>query len=93
MTTIESEGQLSLRLQKLSVVVPVFNECESLEQLVEEIAAGVGSGVAAFEIILIDDGSTDDSWSAITRLARARAWVSGIRLRRSSVGGPPKQAL
>ena len=76
----------------LSVVVPVFNEQESLVQLIDELTAGIGRSVASFEIILVDDGSTDDSWRLITELSQAaspvassenRVPVSGIRFRRN----------
>ena len=55
----------------LSVVVPVFNEQESLVQLIEELKAGIGRSVASFEIILVDDGSTDYSWRLISELSQA----------------------
>ena len=71
----------------LSVVVPVYNEQESLVQLIDELNAGIGSTVATFEVILVDDGSTDESWRVITQLSQASesnaAPVSGIRLRRN----------
>ena len=71
----------------LSVVVPVFNEHESLVQLIDELNAGIGNAVAKFEVILVDDGSTDASWRVITQLSQAdtagAAPVSGIRLRRN----------
>ena len=71
----------------LSVVVPVFNEHESLVQLIDELNAGIGKAVAKFEVILVDDGSTDESWRVITQLSQAAesnaAPVSGIRLRRN----------
>ena len=76
----------------LSVVVPVFNEQESLVQLIDELKDGIGRSVASFEIILVDDGSTDDSWRLIAELSQVastvassenRVLVSGIRLRRN----------
>lgn len=71
----------------LSVVVPVFNEQESLVQLIDELNAGLGNAVAKFEVILVDDGSTDESWRVITELSQSAesnaARVSGIRLRRN----------
>lgn len=71
----------------LSVVVPVYNEHESLVQLIDELNAGIGNAVAKFEIILVDDGSTDESWHVITQLSQTAtqntAPVSGIRLRRN----------
>jgi glycosyltransferase involved in cell wall biosynthesis len=67
----------------LSVVVPVFNERDSLVQLVDELQAGIRASVSKFEIILIDDGSTDDSWKIVCELANSESAVSGIRLRRN----------
>jgi glycosyltransferase involved in cell wall biosynthesis len=71
----------------LSVVVPVFNEHQSLVQLVDELNAGISKAVTKFEVILVDDGSTDESWRVITQLSQASgphiAPVSGIRLRRN----------
>lgn len=67
----------------LSVVVPVFDERHSLVQLVDELQAGVRSAVARCEIILVDDGSSDDSWSVIQGIAAREVAVAGIRLRRN----------
>ncbi len=71
----------------LSVVVPVYNEQESLVQLVYELNAGIGNAVTKFEVILVDDGSTDESWRVITQLSQSAGTntppVSGIRLRRN----------
>lgn len=67
----------------LSIVVPVFNERDSLVQLIDELQAGVRSSVQSYEIILVDDGSTDDSWQVIQQLASREPVVSGIRFRRN----------
>jgi len=67
----------------LSIVVPVFNEQDSLIQLIDELQAGVRACVTGYEIILVDDGSTDRSWSVIQELAARESLVSGIRLRRN----------
>lgn len=67
----------------LSVVVPLFNEEASLEPLVQAIhrvASGMGVG---YEVILVDDGSTDGSWHRIEALAAADARVKGIRFGRN----------
>ena len=76
----ESSGSDSVTL---SVVVPVYNERDSLVQLVDELQAGVRSSVSSYEIIFVDDGSTDDSWKKIEELASREPVVSGIRLRRN----------
>ena len=71
----------------LSVVVPVYNEQDSLVQLLDELIAGIGHAVAKFEVILVDDGSSDDSWRVITELSQSdtpgRISVFGIRFRRN----------
>lgn len=67
----------------LSVVVPVFNEGESVTPLVAEIAATARQANLDLDVFLVDDGSTDDSWSRISELAAEFPWVHGIRLRRN----------
>lgn len=67
----------------LSVIVPVFNEQDSLHQLIDELQASVKPTVATCEVFLIDDGSTDKSWDTIQSLSALDANVSGIRLRRN----------
>jgi glycosyltransferase involved in cell wall biosynthesis len=67
----------------LSVIVPVLNEEESLDQLWDEISATADHAVERYEVIFIDDGSTDSSWQSINRLSTADERISGIRLRRN----------
>lgn len=72
-----------MELPDVSVVVPVFDEDESLPELAQQIAdvcRGVGY---SFEVWFIDDGSRDDSWSVIERLHRDDARFGGVRLRRN----------
>lgn len=71
------------RLVRLSVVVPVFNEVESLEPLVAEIDAAAAALGAPYEIIFVDDGSSDGSQSVLTRIAEARPNVRLIEFRRN----------
>jgi glycosyltransferase involved in cell wall biosynthesis len=70
-------------LLTLSVIVPVLDERNSLTLLIDELKAAVRASVATFEVVLVDDGSTDDSWSVIRTLAASDPAVSGIRLRRN----------
>ena len=52
----------------LSVVVPCFNEQESLAELYRRLATACRSSVnSSFEIVLVDDGSTDRTWSVFAR--------------------------
>lgn len=68
----------------LSLVVPVFNERESLAPLSAEIAA-VAMQMAdwRFEVVFVDDGSTDGSWQEVRKLAEADGRVRGVKFRRN----------
>lgn len=66
----------------LSVIVPVLNERDTLQTLTRELNAAAQGVVNDFEIIFVDDGSTDDSWSVIQVLAAA-PHITGIRFRRN----------
>ena len=67
----------------LSIVIPVFNESESLERLHEEITAMARDEGYDLDIIFVDDGSTDSSWQIIDRLSKKDPQVRGIRFRRN----------
>ncbi|MFP6765462.1 MAG: glycosyltransferase family 2 protein [Planctomycetaceae bacterium] len=67
----------------LSVIVPVFNEEESLLQLCREIISSCEQNETSFEIIFIDDGSTDCSWNIIQEAGSLDQRISGIRFRRN----------
>jgi glycosyltransferase involved in cell wall biosynthesis len=67
----------------LSIIVPVMNEEGSLQQLWEEILAVAQTAVDRFEVIFIDDGSTDSSWQIISELSTQDSRISGIRFRRN----------
>lgn len=67
----------------LSIVIPVFNEAESLRQLHAELGEVAGGLDQPVEVIFVDDGSTDGSWAVIVELAATDARVRGIRFRRN----------
>jgi glycosyltransferase involved in cell wall biosynthesis len=67
----------------LSICVPVYNEAENLPLLYGAIVAVVDPATIPIEIILVDDGSTDGSWTAIRALAAADPRVVGLKLRRN----------
>ncbi len=69
---------------ELSLVIPVYNEDENLEPLVREIAAALEPGSRSYEILLVDDGSTDRSPEVMAGLAAADPRIRRIRLRRNS---------
>ena len=63
----------------ISVVIPLLNESDSLTELHDWIAKVMQSNHFSYEIIFIDDGSTDDSWEVITSLSNNNNSVKGIR--------------
>lgn len=67
----------------ISVVIPVYNEQDSLAVLYDELAKVAQSANLHFEILFIDDGSSDDSWGVIRVLSEKHADVHGIRFRRN----------
>jgi len=67
----------------LSAVIPVLNEAESLPALYGELCEVAGAGGYELEIVFVDDGSTDNSWDEIEKLAAHDARVRGIRFRRN----------
>jgi glycosyltransferase involved in cell wall biosynthesis len=68
---------------ELSILVPVYNEVDSLPQLYEEICRASAATVSSFEIIFVDDGSSDGSAEAMDRLADQDPRVTVIHLRRN----------
>ncbi|TNE68434.1 glycosyltransferase [bacterium] len=71
------------KIEKVSVVVPLLNEQESLPELTDRIEASLTKAGYAFEVIFVDDGSTDDSWKTIASLQQSKTFVKGVRLRRN----------
>lgn len=67
----------------ISVVIPVYNEEESLTELNDWIINVMKSNHFSFEIIYIDDGSTDSSWEVITKLSETSKSVKGLKFRRN----------
>ncbi len=70
-------------LPGISVVVPVYNSEGTLRELVARLEPVLAGEAPAFELILVNDGSRDRSWSVIQELAAAHPWVRGISLMRN----------
>jgi len=67
----------------ISVVIPLYNEEESLKELNDWIVQVMQSNHFSFEIIFIDDGSSDNSWEIVTKLSEENNTVKGLRFRRN----------
>lgn len=67
----------------ISIVIPLYNEEESLPELVEWIDRVCKSNSYAHEVILIDDGSTDSSWDVVVQLSQRYPEVKAIRFQRN----------
>ena len=67
----------------LSVVIPVLNEAASLPQLLAELQRMADASGYSLQTIVVDDGSTDDTWAVVSRLSAADPRILGIRLRRN----------
>lgn len=67
----------------VSVIVPVYNSAATLEELVRRLTA-VGDGLTeSYELVLVNDGSVDDSWTRIEALSQEYSHVRGINLMRN----------
>lgn len=67
----------------LSIIIPLKNEEESLPELCHWIQDVMSKNGYSFEVILIDDGSTDDSWNVIQLLSASAPQIKGIRFQRN----------
>lgn len=68
---------------RLSIVIPVFNEADNLELLLEELRPVLQELGYTYEILIVDDGSTDNSWSVLRSLQKKEARIKLIRLRKN----------
>ncbi len=70
-------------MTSVSIVIPVYNEAESLPELLRQIDAVSAAKGYQTQVVFVDDGSTDGSWEVIDELAKNHDGVLGIRLRRN----------
>src|SRR5437773_12375445 len=77
-----SSGMVA-RAEAVSVILPVLNECENLEPLHARLTAALKPLGRDYEIVYVDDGSTDASWDVLKRLVASDRAVRLVRLRRS----------
>ncbi len=79
MQNIQSKNQ-----KELSVIIPLFNEEKSLSSLYRELKAILKHSGKSYEIIFVDDGSNDNSWSVLERLHAQDKDIRGIQFRKNS---------
>ena len=76
----------------LSIVVPLLNEQDSLEELFTRIKTVCFENDFSFEVVFVDDGSTDDSWQIIEYLSKFHPEVKGIKFRKNFGKSPALSA-
>ncbi len=69
--------------QSISVVVPIYNDSEVIHELIKRLGPVLESITADYEIILVDDGSRDDSWLQMLTVRQANACIKAVRLSRN----------
>jgi glycosyltransferase involved in cell wall biosynthesis len=77
--SIEEQNRMNL-----SIVVPAWNEAESLPRLFEEIRSALAGWTGEWEVIVVDDGSRDGTFEAVRTCAAADSRIRGIRFRRNA---------
>jgi undecaprenyl-phosphate 4-deoxy-4-formamido-L-arabinose transferase len=80
---MDSEGVEALENIQLSVVVPVYNEVESVESLIMKLSSALSPEFTSFEIICVDDGSTDGTAEKLKQLCSLESKLVYIRFRRN----------
>lgn len=66
-----------------SIVIPVYNSEKTLDALADRLAQALPGFLSDFEVILVNDGSPDNSWDVICRLGQQYPWLRGINLMRN----------
>ncbi|MCJ7434002.1 MAG: glycosyltransferase, partial [Anaerolineales bacterium] len=66
-----------------SVVIPVYCGEQTLDPLIERLAKVLPNIAESYEVVLVNDGSPDNSWAVVERLAAQYTWVRGINLMRN----------
>lgn len=70
-------------MKKLSVVIPAYNSASNLPELIDQLNAALTEICEAFEVIVVDDGSRDNTWNVLCSLGAERKWLKPIRLMRN----------
>lgn len=71
------------KIMDLSIVIPLFNEEESIPELIEWIVRVVNEHHYTYEVVMVDDGSKDNSWQLIEKISTKNPNIKGIKFRRN----------
>lgn len=74
---------VSSGLSSVSVVVPVFNEAENVNDMADQIFAAMQRTGRDFEVVFVDDGSTDQTGVIVAALVNEHSWLGAVRLKRN----------
>jgi len=72
-----------MTIPEISIVIPLYNEAESLPELTGWISQVMVDHHFTYEVILVDDGSNDGSWQVIEKIVQANPAIKGIKFRRN----------
>jgi glycosyltransferase involved in cell wall biosynthesis len=81
------EGLFNKFMTHLSVVIPVYNESSLIDELVKRVKTNVKLITEDYEMIIIDDGSQDDTWNLIEKEAKLEDRIKGIKFSRNDKPG------
>lgn len=76
-------GNGGLPDREVTVVIPVYNSEPILPLLVSRLEPVLRANARSFELVLVNDGSRDNSWTVVCALARSHRWITGINLMRN----------
>lgn len=68
----------------LSIVIPVYNSSNILPTLIEQLETALLNNISSYEILLVNDASTDGSWKTIEQLSKTKIYLKGMNLRRNT---------
>ncbi len=68
----------------ISIIVPVFNEADNVLPMVREVSGAMGASLERYELVFVDDGSTDGTWGRILEARKQGAPVRGLRHARNA---------
>jgi len=77
------EGLFSQFMVHLSVIIPVYNESSLIDELIKRVKTNVKLITEDYEIIIVDDGSQDNTWNSIENEAKSENRIKGIKFSRN----------